>query len=341
MIRDVKASAPSRPWLHVVLPGRQPRAAPRPAGVHRQVQGQVRRRLRGLPRVGAAADDREGHPAGGHRAHADEPDARGHALAGDDVRPWDTLTADEKKLFSRMAEVYAGFSEYTDAQVGRIIDYLEKTGQLDNTLIFYCADNGASGEGTPERIGQREQVLQRLSGRDVREPQASRRPGQPEHLQPLSDRLGDGVLDAVQDVQALQLPGRHLRPDGHPLAEGHQGARARCATSTTTRPTSCRRSSSACGLEMPKVLNGRRAGPAARQSRCVLASTRRRADAEEAPVLRDARHARDLGGRLEGRRRPRADIGQRPFRQGRVGAVPRRRRPRASRRIWPTRNPRS
>ena len=39
--------------------------------------------------------------------------------------------------------------EYTDAQVGRIVDYLEESGQLDNTIIFYCADNGASGEGTP------------------------------------------------------------------------------------------------------------------------------------------------------------------------------------------------
>ena len=67
----------------------------------------------------------------------------------DAVRPWNTLNADEKKLFSRMAEVYAGFSEYTDAQVGRIIEYLENTKQLDNTIIFYCADNGASGEGTP------------------------------------------------------------------------------------------------------------------------------------------------------------------------------------------------
>jgi len=48
-----------------------------------------------------------------------------------------------------MAEVYAGFSEYTDAQVGRLIDYLEQSGQLDNTIVFYCADNGASGEGSP------------------------------------------------------------------------------------------------------------------------------------------------------------------------------------------------
>ena len=52
----------------LVLPRRQPRAAPRAAGVHRQVQGHVRRRLRGLPRVGAAAHDRARHPARGHRA---------------------------------------------------------------------------------------------------------------------------------------------------------------------------------------------------------------------------------------------------------------------------------
>ncbi|KRG67727.1 arylsulfatase [Stenotrophomonas terrae] len=67
----------------------------------------------------------------------------------DRVRPWDTLNADEKRLFSRMAEVFAAMSEYTDVQIGRVIDYLEESGQLDNTLIFYCADNGASGEGSP------------------------------------------------------------------------------------------------------------------------------------------------------------------------------------------------
>jgi arylsulfatase A-like enzyme len=67
---------------------------------------------------------------------------------GDAVRPWNSLNADEKKLFARMAEVYAGFSEYTDTHVGRIVEYLEQTKQLENTVIFYCADNGASGEGT-------------------------------------------------------------------------------------------------------------------------------------------------------------------------------------------------
>jgi arylsulfatase A-like enzyme len=68
---------------------------------------------------------------------------------GDTVRPWDGLSDEQKRLFSRMAEVYAGFSEYTDAQVGRIVDYLEESGQLENTLIIYAADNGASGEGSP------------------------------------------------------------------------------------------------------------------------------------------------------------------------------------------------
>jgi len=67
----------------------------------------------------------------------------------DSVRPWDSLSDNEKKLFARMAEVYAEFSEYTDVQIGRVIDYLEESDQLDNTLILYCADNGASGEGSP------------------------------------------------------------------------------------------------------------------------------------------------------------------------------------------------
>jgi len=67
----------------------------------------------------------------------------------DSVRPWDSLSDNEKKLFARMAEVYAGFSEYTDVQIGRVIDYLEESDQLNNTVIFYCADNGASGEGSP------------------------------------------------------------------------------------------------------------------------------------------------------------------------------------------------
>jgi arylsulfatase len=67
----------------------------------------------------------------------------------DTTRPWDTLSDDEKRLFCRMAEVYAGFLAHADHHIGRLLDYLEETGQRDNTLVILVSDNGASGEGGP------------------------------------------------------------------------------------------------------------------------------------------------------------------------------------------------
>jgi len=70
---------------------------------------------------------------------ADKPEA---------IRDWDTLSADEKKLFARQMEVYAGFGEYADHEIGRLFDALRQTGQFENTLIFYIlGDNGTSAEG--------------------------------------------------------------------------------------------------------------------------------------------------------------------------------------------------
>jgi arylsulfatase A-like enzyme len=67
----------------------------------------------------------------------------------DDLQKWDTLSADEKKLFSRQAEVFAGYTAYTDHEIGRVIQAVEDMGKLDNTLIIYIAgDNGTSPEGT-------------------------------------------------------------------------------------------------------------------------------------------------------------------------------------------------
>jgi arylsulfatase A-like enzyme len=64
------------------------------------------------------------------------------------IKDWDKLSADEQKLFAREMEVFAGFGEYADAEVGRLIDGIKQTGQLDNTLVFYIlGDNGASAEG--------------------------------------------------------------------------------------------------------------------------------------------------------------------------------------------------
>lgn len=65
----------------------------------------------------------------------------------DEIEAWDSLNDDEKKLYARQMEVFAAQMEHVDYQMGRIIDTLERVGELDNTLIFVTADNGASGEG--------------------------------------------------------------------------------------------------------------------------------------------------------------------------------------------------
>ena len=67
----------------------------------------------------------------------------------DVTRPWDSLSDAEKQLFSRMAEVYAGFLAHADAEVGRLLGFLEDNGMLENTLVVLVSDNGASGEGGP------------------------------------------------------------------------------------------------------------------------------------------------------------------------------------------------
>ncbi len=65
------------------------------------------------------------------------------------VQPWDELSGAQRQLFTRQAEVYAGFASYTDAQLGRLLDYLEQTGQFENTIIVTLSDNGCSAEGGP------------------------------------------------------------------------------------------------------------------------------------------------------------------------------------------------
>lgn len=65
-----------------------------------------------------------------------------------EIKDWEALSADEKKLFAHQMEVYAGFAEHTDYEFGRLVTALEEMGELDNTIIIFIAgDNGASAEG--------------------------------------------------------------------------------------------------------------------------------------------------------------------------------------------------
>ncbi len=65
------------------------------------------------------------------------------------VEAWDRLTADERRVCARLQEVYAAFLEHTDAQIGRVLDFLRSIGRLDDTLVMLLSDNGASPEGGP------------------------------------------------------------------------------------------------------------------------------------------------------------------------------------------------
>jgi arylsulfatase len=82
--------------------------------------------------------------------YAGEKNAEGKPWPELDVtRPWDTLSDEERRLFSRMAEVYAGFLSHTDHEIGRLLDFLEESGDLENTIVVFVSDNGASAEGGP------------------------------------------------------------------------------------------------------------------------------------------------------------------------------------------------
>ncbi|MFO0993331.1 MAG: arylsulfatase [Hyphomicrobiales bacterium] len=149
MIRNQKATSPSKPWFMFYNPGANHAPHQAPQEYIAKYKGKFddgydAYRSWVLERMIA-----KGVLPKGTQLTPINPIPESEANPADAVRPWNSLTSDEKKLFSRLAEVWAGFSEYTDAQVGRVVDYLEQSGQLDNTIVLYAADNGTSGEGSP------------------------------------------------------------------------------------------------------------------------------------------------------------------------------------------------
>ncbi len=150
MISDQKSANPSKPWFMWFCPGANHAPHQAPKDYIAKYKGKFddgydTYRTWVLPRMIA-----KGILSKDTKLTDINPMPEDQANPADNVlTPWDKLSSDQKKLFSRLCEVYAGFSEYTDAQIGRIIDHLKASGQYDNTIIFYCADNGASGEGGP------------------------------------------------------------------------------------------------------------------------------------------------------------------------------------------------
>ena len=154
-IRDAKAVAPEKPFFLYFCPGacHAPHHVPKEwadkfAGKfdmgYEAYREQVFERQK---KLGIVPEHAELSPI---NPYIDETSADGTPWPElDTVRPWDSLSDEEQRLFARMAEVYAGFLAHADNQIGRLLDYLEKSDQLENTMIVLVSDNGASGEGGP------------------------------------------------------------------------------------------------------------------------------------------------------------------------------------------------
>jgi arylsulfatase len=261
-IRDSKQSEPDKPWYLWFCPGANhaPHHAPQEyidKYRGRFDDGYEAYREWALPRMierGILPEGTELTPL--------NPMPEGTLSEGDLVRPWDSLSADEKQLFARMAEVYAGFSEYTDAQVGRIVDYLEESGQLDNTIVFYAADNGASGEGSPNGSVNENKFFNAY-------------PDTIEDNLPFLDRLGSPETYnhyptgwAVAFSTPFRMFKRYTYQGGvcDPLViswptgiEARGEVRHQYHHSVDIYPTILE----ACGVEMPKVVNGVEQSPLA------------------------------------------------------------------------------
>ncbi|MHA3020046.1 arylsulfatase [Mycobacterium sp. BMJ-28] len=170
-LRDHRAAAPDKPWFMYLCPG----AGHSPHQVATEWADRYRGNfdmgyeryreiaLANQKDLGLISADTELSPMNPY-ADAVSPDGLPWP-ENENVKPWDSLSEDDKRVSCRMAEVFAGFLSYTDAQIGRILDHLEATGQLDNTIVVVMSDNGASGEGGPE--GTLDESVPMLGGSDT------------------------------------------------------------------------------------------------------------------------------------------------------------------------------
>ena len=220
-----------------------------------------------------------------------------------------------------------GSSAHADHHIGRLLDYLEESGELENTIVIVVSDNGASGEGGPNGSvnemkfanGVPDDLAENLAKLDEL--------GGTEDLQPLPERLGDGVQHAVQDVEALRVQRRYVRPVHHLVAGGIDGPRRDPRRSTTTRSTSCRPSSTCSASTPPRRSRATRRARST-GSACAPASTTRRPPSARRTQFYAMLGSRfDLARRMEGRHDPSDARRLGPLQRRRVGAVQHRRRP--------------
>jgi arylsulfatase A-like enzyme len=202
-----------------------------------------------------------------------------------EIPAWDEMPEGLKPVLRREMEVYAGYMEYTDHHVGRILDSLKALSILDDTLVYYIVgDNGASAEGG---INGCYNEMSYFNGLQALETPEFLNGARVEHPVPM-DQAGRVAL------------GRHPQRNDRPLAEGDQG---QGRDPLAVPPRHRRGAHHTGGGRAPRARFGERhsAGPDRRRQHAVLLQRRQGArDARDA-VLRDVRQPRYLPQRLDRR----------------------------------------
>ena len=221
-----------------------------------------------------------------------------------EITAWDDMPDELKPVLARQMEVFAGFLEHTDHNVGRVIDALEDLEILDDTIIYYIiGDNGASAEGTMNGAFNELANFNGMAALETPEFMQSKLDelGSPELVQPLLGRLGVGDQHAVPVDQAGRLAlGRHPQRHDRPLARRD---RREGWPSHPVHPRHRRRPDDPRSRRPPRTDHGQRRAAVAdgRHQHAVQLQRRRRARTARPAVLRDVRQPRHLPPRAGAR----------------------------------------
>ena len=322
--------------VHVLLPGlratrrttcsRSGPTATRAAST-RATRRSARRSSPNQKRLGLLPDDAELSPINPHG----EPDATGPDGQPwpqlDFVRPWDSLTDDERRLFARMAEVYAGFVSYTDDQIGaphrlprgvRAARQHDRRGRLRQRR---------QRRGRPERLVQREQVLQRRARHDRGEPRAPRRARAARAPTTTTTPAGRGRSTPRSRTGSASPATRAASPTrAGLLAEGDRGARRGPRPVRPRGRRRARRSTSCSASSRPTSSKGYTQSPIEGES-FARSFSDPAAPGRETQFYSMLGHARALPPGLARQHPAPADLRLGQLRPRRVGALPPRRGP--------------
>ena len=334
-IKDAKAVAPEKPFFLYYAPGACHAPHHAPKEWIEKFKGQFDMGYEAIREQTLARQKELGHRPAGHRAPADQPDRHAQTRTGPTGSRSRRSTSPGRgtRCTTTRSGCSAGWPRCTPDswrtpthQIGRLLDYLEETGQRENTMIVLVSDNGASGEGGPN--------------------------GSVNEM-----KFANGIPDSMEQNLAMldELGGTKTYnhyPNGWAMAfntpfkmwkryEFNGGTSDPCIISWPEGikargeireqyhhaidlvPTIL----DVLGVEPPETIEGHVQSRLRRRQHALQLRRRRRAERARDPVLLDARLAGDLARRLEGRHDPSDAQRLGPLQRRRVGALPHRRRP--------------